>query len=133
MDHLPEMLRSQPHQPSAMGAIERCIAACFDCAQTCTSCADACMAEQDPAKLIYCIRLDLDCADIATATGRIISRLTKPNRALTEAALEACIIACGACADECREHAGMHAHCRICAEACDACAEACQSLLDAMQ
>jgi len=133
MTHLAEMLRNQPHQPSALAAIEACIPAGNDCAQSCTSCAEACVAEKDPAMLLYCIRLDLDCADLCAATGRIVSRMTKPNRALTEAALEACIVACGACADECREHAEMHAHCRICAEACDACAEACQSLLDAMK
>jgi hypothetical protein len=33
---------------------------------------------------------------------------------MTEAALQAC----GACGDECRSHASMHDHCRICAKAC---------------
>ena len=133
MDHLQAMLDSQPHHPSAMEAIHRCIAACFDCAQACTTCADACLAEQQVQGLVYCIRLDLDCADVCATTGRIVSRLTKPNRELMEATLQSCVHACRACAAECRKHAGTHAHCRVCAEACDACGAACQTLLDAMR
>jgi hypothetical protein len=34
------------------------------------------------------------------------------------------------CGVECEQHAGMHAHCRVCAEACRNCAEACRRLLD---
>ncbi|RYI99321.1 MAG: four-helix bundle copper-binding protein [Acetobacteraceae bacterium] len=126
------MLRTHPHQPSAMETIRACIEACFDCAQTCTNCADACLAEPHLPELVHCIRLNLDCADLCGATGRIAARLTKPSRAMTEAALQACLTACGACGDECRGHAGMHEHCRICAEACDACAKACRGLLDEM-
>ena len=132
MDHLPEMLRSQRHQPSAMEAIRRCIQTCFDCAQACTACADACLDEENVTELRYCIRLDLDCADQCGAAGRIVSRLTKPNRSLMEGALNACADACRACAEECERHAGMHAHCRVCAEACHRCEKACQDLLAAM-
>src|SRR5690606_4400884 len=46
------------------------------CAQTCTACADACLAEQQPADLRACIRLNLDCADICGATARVFSRHT---------------------------------------------------------
>ena len=132
MDHLQEMLRNQPHQPSALDTIRRCIEACFDCAQTCTLCADSCLAEENVAELRYCIRLNLDCADICGATGRIVSRLTKPNRSLMEAALNACADACRACAEECERHANMHAHCKVCAAACRGCEPACQGLLAAM-
>ena len=59
-------------------------------------------------------------------------RLTKPNRALMEAVLNACADACRACAEECERHAGMHAHCKVCATACRACEQACQDLLGAM-
>lgn len=131
-EHLKAMLGSQPHQPSALEAIRRCIAACVDCGTACTSCADACLAEPMVSDLIHCIRLDLDCAEICGATGRVIGRLTKPNKATTAAVLQACIAACEACAAECGKHAGMHAHCRICAEACRGCAQACQALLDVM-
>jgi Domain of Unknown Function (DUF326) len=130
--HLQAMLDSQPHHPSALDVIRRCIAACLDCSAACTSCADACLAEPKVADLVYCIRLDLDCADLCATTGRIVGRLTKPNKAAMAGALQACIAACEACAAECETHAGMHAHCRICAEACRDCAKACQDLLDVM-
>ena len=32
-------------------------------------------------------------------------------------------------AEECEKHAGMHEHCRICAEACRRCEQACDQLL----
>jgi hypothetical protein len=131
-EHLKAMLDSQPHHPSALEVIRRCIAACLDCGAVCTSCADACLAEPMVAELVPCIRLDLDCADICGTTGRVIGRLTKPNKATTAAILQACIAACEACAAECSKHAGMHAHCRICAETCRDCAQACQALLDVM-
>jgi hypothetical protein len=47
-----------------------------------------------------------------------------------QALLVACIEACRACGQECRAHASMHEHCRICADACDACAAACEDLLN---
>ena len=37
--------------------------------------------------------------------------------------------ACLACAEECREHAEMHEHCRVCADVCESCERACQALL----
>lgn len=83
----------------------------------------------DPAA---CIRMDLDCADICTATGSILIRQTATNTAITRAALEACRAACSACAEECEQHAGMHGHCRTCGEACRRCEPACSALLTAL-
>ena len=37
-----------------------------------------------------------------------------------------------ACAEECRMHADMHDHCRICASACDQMVEACRSMMSGM-
>ena len=99
-------------------ALIRCIEACYSCAQTCTSCADACLAEEMVADLRQCIRLNLDCADVCEATGRLISRQTEPDWSLLRAQLEACVAACQVCGAECERHAGHHEHCRVCAEAC---------------
>jgi len=132
MDHLGKVLAGHPHHPSAREVIAGCIAACADCAAACTLCADACLSEPMAAELAVCIRLDLDCADLCTATGRMVARLHKPNRASMAGVLNACIAACEACAGECERHAGMHAHCRACAAACRDCARACRALLDAM-
>jgi len=110
----------------------RCIEACSDCAESCTQCADDCLAEEGVQELTTCIRLNLDCADICTATGRVVSRRTGYDAEVTSAVLRACIAACGKCADECEGHAahGME-HCRVCAEECRRCEQACQELLAA--
>lgn len=123
--------------PGDLGAVDKkllaaCIDACFDCAQTCTACADACLGEQMVAELTKCIRTNLDCADICDSTGRVLSRHTGYDANLTRAVLLACATACRACADECGRHAGMHEHCRVCAEACRRCEQACRDLVTAL-
>lgn len=82
--------------------------------------------------MVACIRLDLDCADVCTATSRVLSRQTACDTQVTRAVLEACATACRRCGDECSTHgeAGME-HCRVCAEAFRRCERACRALLDA--
>lgn len=129
-----DMLDTTPaHFDFDRDALAECIAACVDCAQACTACADACLSESDVAAMARCIRLDLDCADVCTATGRVMSRQTAYDAAMTRAVLEACATACRICAEECEAHGaeGMD-HCRVCAEACLRCERACRALLDAM-
>jgi SAM-dependent methyltransferase len=127
-----EILRTHPAAHALSDELVRCIEECFACAQSCTACADACLGEEDVAGLRKCIRLDLDCADLCTATGRILSRQTEPDTALLRTTVEACAQACRACAEECERHAQHHEHCRVCAEACRRCEEACRSLLAAV-
>ncbi|ABK05633.1 protein of unknown function DUF326 (plasmid) [Arthrobacter sp. FB24] len=131
--HVSAMLNAHPQADPAMSrdSLAGCIAACFECAQTCTACADACLGEDMVAELTTCIRTDLDCADVCAATGNLLSRQTGGQSPITLAALEACRAACAACAEECQKHAGMHEHCRICAEACRRCEAACGVLLAA--
>jgi hypothetical protein len=105
------------------------IEACFDCVQTCAACADACLAEDDAASMRRCISSDLNCSDICLATGRVLSRQTDYDALITQRALESCVRACVACAEECEKHAQHHRHCAVCAEACRACAAACTELL----
>jgi hypothetical protein len=103
-----------------------CIEECYACAQTCVSCADACLAEQTVQQLKQCIRFNLDCADVCSATGALASRRTGSNEALLRSALDLCALACKTCASECERHAKMHEHCRICAESCRRCEAACE-------
>lgn len=112
--------------------LARVIESLVACAQACTACADACLSEEMVADLRKCIRSNLDCADSCTATARILSRHTGYDANITRAHLEACIAACRACGDECEQHAGMHEHCRICAEACREREAACRELLAAI-
>ena len=108
------------------------IDALSDCAQACTACADDCLSEQTVAELTKCIRLDLDCADICTATLRVASRQTEYDANVTRSLLEACVTVCRSCGDECERHAEMHEHCRVCAEACRRCEQASTQLLAAI-
>ena len=133
MQDVQKMLQTHP-TPMNLDAqtLANCIEACFGCASTCTSCADACLAEEMVADLRFCIRQDLDCADICNATGRVLSRQTEPDMKILRAQVEACAAACGSCADECEKHAEMHEHCRLCAESCRRCEESCQKVLQAL-
>ena len=123
--------------PKDLGGVDRdafraCIEACVECAQAYTACADACLSEDVVAELTTCIRTDLDCADVCETTGRVLSRHTGYDANVTRAVLEACAPVCKACGDECERHAGMHEHCRVCAEVCRRCEEACRTLLTAL-
>jgi len=115
------------------GLFVRCIEACYDCAESCTQCADDCLGEESVQELTSCIRLNLDCADICAATGRVVSRQTSVDANVISAIVQACIAACRSCGDECERHAahGME-HCRVCAEECRRCEQACQDLLPAI-
>jgi hypothetical protein len=118
------MISTHPAVHTAVNdALIRAIKECLACAQACVSCADACLAEPHVGDLRQCIRLDLDCADICFAGGRILTRRTGSNPAVIAAVLEACVTACGLCAAECERH--DHEHCRLCADACRRCETAC--------
>jgi hypothetical protein len=134
MTHTQQMVQTNPSQASVdESTLVECIEACFDCIQACTTCADACIGEGDMQMLARCVRLDLDCADICEATGRILSRQTATEAQMLRAILQACAEACRLCAEECENHAehGME-HCRVCAEACRRCEQACNSVLSAI-
>jgi hypothetical protein len=134
MSPVQEMLATHPWEGHVdRGALAECIAACIECGQTCTSCADACLSEDGATDLRKCIRLNLDCADICEATGRVLTRQTEYDAPTSKAVLEACLEACRTCAEECESHAEHHEHCRICAEECRRCERACDSLLSAMK
>jgi hypothetical protein len=102
------------------------------CSQACTACADACLSESMVAELTKCIRTNLDCADICATTARVLSRHTGYDAGVSRSLLEACATACKSCGDECETHAGMHEHCRICADTCRNCERACRDLLAVM-
>ena len=123
--------------PKDLGGVDRekltaCVEACIECAQACTACSDACLGEDMVAELTKCVRTCADCADVCDATWRVVSRHTGYDANVTRAVLEACVATCTACGDECESHAGMHEHCRVCAEACRRCEAACRELLGSL-
>lgn len=128
-----QMIETHPAQaPVDADKLAKAIDSCLECAQTCTACADACLGEDNPGQLAYCIRTDLDCADLCEAAGRVMSRQTSVEPAMVRAAVEACARAAKLCGDECDNHASHHEHCRVCAEACRRCEQACNEVLSAL-
>ena len=134
MTHARQMLDTYPRSFNVdADVLTRAIEALADCANTCTQCADACLSEQQLSpELAKCIRLNLDCADICTATSRVVSRQTEYEANDTRAIVEACAAVCKSCGDECEQHGGHMEHCRVCAESCRRCEEACRELLQAV-
>lgn len=132
--YVKQMLETHPWPGNVdRDVLSRCIEECFSCAAICTSCADACLSEEMVAEMRKCVRLNLDCADICDATGRVLTRQTEYDAPTSKAQLESCREACRTCAEECERHVEMHEHCKICAEACRRCEQACQELLSAMK
>jgi hypothetical protein len=125
-----EMLEAHP-QPASLDrdVLVRCIESCVECATACTSCADADLGESDLPDLVRCIRLCLDCADVCDVTGRVVIRQTAFDVGVVRATVEACVVVCRTCREECERHARHHEHCRICAEVCGRCEQACNDLL----
>ena len=107
------------------------IDACAETATVCTQCADADLAEPEVEDLRRCIGLDLDCADICSATARVLARNAHYDVFTVQRLLEACVRACAECARECERHADHHRHCALCADACRGCEQACRALLEA--
>ena len=106
---------------------------CLNCAQSCTSCADVCAADPSAAHVSRSIGAALNCADMATAVVRVLSRPTAYDRAVTEAVLRALIETCREGYQETRKHAAEIEACAICAEACRRCGQACRRLLDSLE
>jgi hypothetical protein len=129
-----EVIALHPHPTSVDRAVLlRCIEECLDCGASCTACADASLSESDVQEMIRVVRLCSDCADACDATGRIVGRQTAPDVGLVRQIVEACAVACVACAEECDRHAAHHEHCRVCAEICRSCKRACDELLGALR
>lgn len=132
--HAQEMIGSHPQvRGDANDVLIRVVEEAFACAQACVACADACLGEDTVADLTECIRLNLDCADVCITAGKTATRRTGSNEGLVAAMLDACAVACARCAEECETHAGMHEHCRICAEACRSCETACRAARDSIR
>lgn len=133
MDRVRQMFGDHPNPASDAGEEAfAVVVATAECAATCTTCADACLEEENPAEMRRCIRLNLDCADVCVAAGRLIARPAPQDTETLRAQLEACATACRACAAECDRHADRMKHCAVCAEACKACARACDRMKAAL-
>jgi hypothetical protein len=93
-----------------------------------TTCANAMMAH-NCADMVSATRAALDCADIAAAAQRVLSRTSATDAGVIRAILEAAATAADRCAAECGQHAGHHGHCRVHSESAQRAAELCRSEL----
>lgn len=128
-----DMLRSHPDLALDPDDLVACVEAAQDAEAACTACADACLAEDDVAGLRTCIRRDLDCADIAGTTARVLTRQVALDPGLARVVLEACTVAAKRCAAECEDHAPTHPHCASCASACRRLEAAGRTLLESLR
>jgi hypothetical protein len=94
-----------------------------------TTCAAAMMAHHT-ADMVSATRAALDCADIAVAAQRVLSRPTATDARVIRAILEAVATAADRCAAECGQHAGHHGHCRVHSESAQRAAAICRSELE---
>lgn len=93
-----------------------------------TTCAAAMMAH-NAAEMVSATRAALDCADIAAAAQRVLSRPTATDPGVIRAILETTATAADRCAAECSRHAGHHGHCRVHSESALRAAELCRAEL----
>src|SRR5215470_8592476 len=98
MSYARQMLDTYPRTLTVdAGVLAAAIDAISDCAQACTADTDADLSEQNLAEMVKCIRLCLDCTDICTATGAVLSRLAEYDDDTTRRLLEACVSICNSC------------------------------------
>jgi hypothetical protein len=105
------MLDSELHN------LENCIAACQEAIRACQTCA----AADIRAGTSLCALINLDCADMCTATINSMARFSVHHGDFCAI----CAHICRACATACAPHAATLEHCARCMEACEKCATEC--------
>jgi phosphoribosylaminoimidazole (AIR) synthetase len=93
-----------------------------------TACATAMMAHTTT-DMLSATRAALDCADIAAAAHRVLSRDPATDTSVLKAILHAAATAADRCAIECGHHAIHHSHCRDHSKAARHAAQLCRAQL----
>lgn len=93
-----------------------------------TTCATAMMV-YNTTDMLRATRAALDCADIAAAAYRVLSRDTATDAGVIRAILKAAATAADRCATECGQHAVHHSHCRVHSETAQHAAKLCRAQL----
>jgi hypothetical protein len=130
MDAHSASMKQMPGMPEMdLAMMQECIEACSACEQACTMCAGSMMMSEDMA---MCNGMCMNCADMANTMMRMMMRPNGMNGPAMMAMLQAMVVMCSSCADECEAHAAMSEDCRMCAEVGRQCAMACQKMMDSM-
>jgi len=130
MSMMTDMMRSMPQggMTMDMDAMQTCVEACSAAAMAATMCADADTGDD----MARCNAMCSNMADVATTMMRMMLRPTGYDMSVMRMMMEACVAMGEACAAECRMHAEMHEHCRICAMACEAMVDSCRRMMSSM-
>jgi hypothetical protein len=111
-----------------MKLMQECIEACSAAEQAALMCADAGSGDNMGRMMSMCANT----ADMANTMMRMMMRPMGYDAASMMGMLEATMMMCRACADECMMHAEMSDHCRMCAEVCTNAVAACEALKSSM-
>jgi hypothetical protein len=103
-----------------------CAAACSDCARECEGCSTHCAKHvaEGHAKHLETLMTCRDCAELCSATARIVAR----GGPFAEIACKGCAEACKTCGDACSAFSDDE-QMQQCAETCRACEAACRSMV----
>lgn len=123
----------ETHVPLDNGILASVVDALSDCEEAVTACAAGMLGEDDLDRLRRSVLHDLDCADVVTATRRLLTRAAGDDYGLIAAQLEVCLMACRRSEETCSRTASAHVHCRLCTAATRRAADACRRALDALR
>ncbi len=102
---------------------QKLIDALTACIVQCNYCASACLDGDHVKMMAKCIKTDIICAEICSATLKLVAM----DASLAKEMVKLCQKSCKECGDDCAKH--DHQHCKDCAEACKKCEEACKAYL----
>jgi hypothetical protein len=113
-----------PHSDYSM--FDECAQACDECQRECDACSTHCtdLITQGKKEHAATLRTCQDCADVCSATARIVAR----KGPFSSDICRSCADACAKCGEACEQFSDdeMMKHC---AEACRACEEACREMI----
>ncbi|WP_188742052.1 aldehyde dehydrogenase [Agromyces bauzanensis] len=98
------------------------------CMQACAMCADADAAEG----MGRCAGMCADCADVCNTMMRMMLRMHGWDMQVMSSMMQTTIMMARACSAECKTHAEMAEHCRMCAMACDQAVMAMERMMGSM-
>jgi hypothetical protein len=129
MTDLREMLETVTLEPASdIDELAAVLQVLTDLDRDSTTCATAMMAHHTT-DMVSATRAALDCADIAAAAYRVLSRAAASDTNVIRAILEAVATAADRCAAECGQHASHHGHCRVHSQTAQRAAELCRAEL----
>jgi hypothetical protein len=135
LDFVPSIPISPKPSPITLqrGQMVGCAKACISAELAAGAWAASVSREAHPERLRSSLSLALDCMDICSTTGRLLTRILDSDREVLIAQLEACARATATCAAECLRHAETSPLAQSCADACHVCERECDGATQKLQ